>query len=111
MENRSAIPSKFRNMMLEKDEEDYLDDHVKYEGVLLKAKEERKILHTIKTKKANWVGHILRRNCLLKHDIEGKIEGARKSGRRRKLLQDKVTEKRVKIERGNTRFHSVQKSL
>jgi hypothetical protein len=23
----------------------------------------------------NWIGHILRRNCLLKHVIEGKVEG------------------------------------
>jgi hypothetical protein len=26
-------------------------------------------------RKANWISHILRRNCLLKHIIEGKIEG------------------------------------
>jgi hypothetical protein len=26
--------------------------------------------------KINWIGHRLRRNCLLKHVIEGKIEGA-----------------------------------
>jgi hypothetical protein len=26
-------------------------------------------------RKADWVGHILPRNCLLKHTIEGKIEG------------------------------------
>jgi hypothetical protein len=25
--------------------------------------------------KINWIGHILRRHCLLKHVIEGKIEG------------------------------------
>jgi len=29
----------------------------------------------VKWTKANWVGHILRRNCLLKYIIEGKIEG------------------------------------
>jgi hypothetical protein len=33
------------------------------------------ILHTIKRRKANWIGHILGRNCLLKHVIEGKLEG------------------------------------
>jgi hypothetical protein len=33
------------------------------------------ILQTIKRRKANWIGHILRRNCLLKHVIEGKREG------------------------------------
>jgi hypothetical protein len=38
-------------------------------------KEDRTILHTRKRRKANWIGHILRRNCLLKHVIEGKIEG------------------------------------
>jgi len=29
----------------------------------------------MKRKKANWIGQIMRRNCLLKHVIEGKIEG------------------------------------
>jgi hypothetical protein len=37
--------------------------------------EERNTLHTIKRRKANWISHILRRNCLLKHVIEGKIKG------------------------------------
>jgi hypothetical protein len=37
--------------------------------------EERNILQTIKTRKANWIGHILRRNCRLKHATEGKIVG------------------------------------
>jgi hypothetical protein len=35
-------------------------------------KEERNILHAIKRRKVNWIGHILRRNCLLKHAIESK---------------------------------------
>jgi hypothetical protein len=48
---------------------------VENEEVLLKDKEERNILHTIKRRKANWIGHILRRNCLLKHVIEGNIGG------------------------------------
>ena len=56
---------------------------------------ERNILHTIKRKKANWIGHILRRNCLLKHVIGGKIEvnivmGGRE--RRRKQLLDELKE-------------------
>ena len=42
--------------------------------VLHRVKEERNILHTIKRREVNWIGHILRRNCLLKHVIEGKIE-------------------------------------
>jgi hypothetical protein len=27
--------------------------------------------------KENWIGHILRKHCLLKHVIEGKIEGTK----------------------------------
>ena len=38
---------------------------VKNEEVLHTVKEERNILHTIKRRKANWIGHILHRNCLL----------------------------------------------
>jgi hypothetical protein len=49
-------------------------DRVRNE-VLHTVKEERNILYTIKRRKANWIGHILRRNCLLKHVIEGKREG------------------------------------
>jgi hypothetical protein len=37
--------------------------------------EGRDILHTKKREEANWIGHILCRNCLLKHVIEGTIEG------------------------------------
>jgi hypothetical protein len=40
-----------------------------------KIKENRNILHTIKRRKANWIGHISRGYCLLKYVIEGKIEG------------------------------------
>jgi len=44
-------------------------------------------------RKANWIGHILRRNCLLQRVIEGKIKGGievtgRQGRRRRKLLDD-----------------------
>jgi len=49
-------------------------DCVKNEEILHRVKEERSILNTIKRRKANWIGHILRRNCLLKHVTEGKIE-------------------------------------
>jgi hypothetical protein len=39
--------------------------------VLRTVKEERNISHKIKRRKANWIGNILRKNCLLKHIIEG----------------------------------------
>jgi len=32
--------------------------------VLHRVKEERNVLHTVTRKKGNWIGHILRRNCL-----------------------------------------------
>jgi hypothetical protein len=54
--------------------------------------------HTIKRRKADWIGHILSRNCLLKHVIEGKLEGriemTGRRGRRRKQLLDDLKEKR-----------------
>ena len=61
--------------------------------VLLRVKEQRNILHEIRKGKANWIGHILRRNCLLQRVIEGKIQGGievtgRRGRRRRKLLDD-----------------------
>jgi hypothetical protein len=38
-------------------------------------KRERNIPRMTKRKKVNWIGHILYRNCLLKHVIEGKKRG------------------------------------
>ena len=40
-------------------------DHVRNKDVLLRAKEQRNILHEIRKRKANWISHILRKNCLL----------------------------------------------
>ena len=50
-------------------------DHVRNEEVLLRVNEQRNIQHEIRKRKANWIGHILRRNCLLKQFIERKIKG------------------------------------
>ena len=51
-------------------------DHVRNEDVLLRVKEQRNILHEIRKRKANWTGHILRRNNLLQRVIEGKTQTA-----------------------------------
>jgi hypothetical protein len=48
-------------------------DRVRNE-VLQRVKEERNILNKTRGIKVKWTGHIWRRNCLLKHAIEGKIE-------------------------------------
>jgi len=61
--------------------------------VLLRVKEQRNILHEIIKRKANWIGHILCRNCLVQRVIGGKIKGGievtgRRGRRRGKLLDD-----------------------
>jgi hypothetical protein len=48
---------------------------VRNENVLHRVKEKRNTLHTIKRRKASWIGHILRRNRIVKHSVEGKVEG------------------------------------
>ena len=67
-------------------------DRVRNVEVFLRVNKQRNILHAIRKRKANWTGHILRRNCLLKHVIEEKIkeeiEVTRRQGRRLKKLLD-----------------------
>ena len=62
-------------------------DHVRNDEVLQRVKEERNVLQPIKRRKFNWIGKILRSNCLLKHFTEGKIGGrievTERRGRRR----------------------------
>jgi len=48
--------------------------------------EKMNVAYKITWRLANWNGHILRRNCLLKHIIEGKLQGTRRRGRRCLLL-------------------------
>jgi hypothetical protein len=71
---------------------------VRNEDVLLRVKEQRNILHEIRKRKANWIGHILRRNYLLQWVIEGKIkegiEVTERQGRRRRKLLDDLKERR-----------------
>jgi hypothetical protein len=50
-------------------------DHVRNEEALLRVKEQTNILQEISKRKANWIGHIVRRNCLLRQVTEGKIKG------------------------------------
>ena len=73
-------------------------DHVRNEEVLLRVKGQKNILHEIRKRKANWIGHILRRNCLLQRVIEDKIQGGievtGRQGRRRRKLLDNFKERR-----------------
>jgi len=52
------------------------------EEVLHRAKEEGNVLHTVKRRRADWIGHIWRRNCLLEQVIEGKMERTKRQGTR-----------------------------
>jgi len=65
--------------------------------VIHRVREEKNIVHTIKIK-ADYIGHVLRKNCLLKHvsvgRIGGRIEVTGRRGRRRKQLLDNLEEKR-----------------
>ena len=84
--------------MLEKDGEDQLDRSCEKCRSISKSrggeeyptdkKEGRK-----KERKANWIGHMMHRNCLLKHIIERKVEGriertVRQGRIRKQLLVD-----------------------
>jgi len=73
-------------------------DHVKDEEVLPGVNEQRNILHEISKRKANSIGHILRRNCLLQQVIEGNIKGqievTRGRVRRRKKVLDDLKDRR-----------------
>jgi hypothetical protein len=76
----------------------------------LRVNKQRNILHEIRKRKANWIGHFLCRNCLLQHVIEGRIKGGievkERRGRRRRKLLDKLKERR-----GYSRSHHVESSF
>jgi hypothetical protein len=63
-----------------------------------KRRAKRNVLRTANRRNANWIDHILCKNCLLKHVIERKIEGrievTGRRGRRHKQLLDGLKEKR-----------------
>jgi hypothetical protein len=66
-------------------------DRVENEEVLLKVKEERNILYTVKRRAAEWICQILCRNCLLK---DGRIYVTGRRGRKHMQLLDGLKEKR-----------------
>ena len=73
-------------------------DHVRNEAVMYRVRKERNIVHKIKGRKSDCIGHILRRNCLLKQviddNIAGRIEVTGRRGRRRKQLLDDLKQRR-----------------
>jgi hypothetical protein len=71
----AEILGQFCYVVLEKGGKISWNERVRNEEVLKRIKVDRKILHTINSRNGNWIGHILRRNCFLKHVTERKIEG------------------------------------
>jgi hypothetical protein len=73
-------------------------DHVRNEDVLLRVKEQRNILHEIHKWKANWIGHILLRNCILQRaseeNLQGRIDVIGIQGRRLRKLLDNLKERK-----------------
>jgi len=70
-------------VVLEKEGENQLERRVMEESI---------ILPKIKWRQANWIGYILRKNCLLKHVTGEKLEGKESRGKRRKELLDDLNE-------------------
>jgi len=75
-----------------------IKDTLNRSEVLHEVKEHRKLLYTLRRRKANWIGGVVLRNCFLKHVIDGKIEGrieeTGRLGRRRKQILDDLKEMR-----------------
>ncbi|WP_410967417.1 hypothetical protein, partial [Salmonella sp. SAL04191] len=65
-------------------------EKIRNEDVLQRIGESRKLIGKIRRRKANWVGHHLRRECMIKEVIEGKLEGRRAMGRKRFQLIDEL---------------------
>ena len=90
------------------------NDHVRNEKVWHRDKEGN-IPQKIREWKANWMGHILCKNCILKHVNEGKIEGMIevmvRQGRRCKQLLHDLKERIMATERGSSRLHFVENPL
>ena len=52
------------------------------------------LLNNILRRKANWIGHILRKSCLLHDAIEGQMTEMKGIGRRRTKLLDDLRNRR-----------------
>jgi len=67
-----------------------------YEEVLSLVQEQCSLMQVIKQRQANWIGHVLRHDCLLKTVLEGKIEGKRPRGKPRRKMLDLLMEQEDK---------------
>ena len=70
--------------------------HVSNEEVLFLVQEQRSLMQVIKQRQANWIGHVLRHDCLLKTVLEGKMERKRSRGKPRRKMLDLLVEQEDK---------------
>ena len=69
---------------------------VNNEEVLERIGEKRRLLNNILRKKANWIGHILKRNCFLCDVTEGPMTEVKEVGRRKSQILDCLRNRRAK---------------
>ena len=69
-------------------------EKVTNEHVLHRIGEKRTLLNNILRRKANWIGHFLRKNCLIHDAIEGQMTEVKGVGRRRTQLLDELRKRR-----------------
>jgi hypothetical protein len=78
------------------------------EQVLVRIGEKRTLINNILRRKANWIGHILRKNCLLHDVIEGQMTEEKGVGRRTQLLDDLRNRRRYwKLKMETTVYHTI----
>ena len=65
-------------------------DKIKNAVVLERVGEGRIMLELKRKRERNWLGHWLRRNCLLKDALEGMVNGKKVRGRRRCPMIDNI---------------------
>ena len=69
-------------------------EKVTNEQVFERIGEKRILLNNILRRKANWIGHILRRNCLHQDAIDEQMTEVKRVGRRRTQLLDDLKSRR-----------------
>ena len=76
---------------MEKDGACKVDRQNKKNAALLERVGEGRIMvELVRKRKRNWLGHWLRRNCLLKDSLEGMVNGKKVRGRRRYQIIDNI---------------------
>ena len=76
-------------------------EKVTNEQVFKGIREKRTLLNNIQRRNANYIGHILIRNCLLHDAIEGQVTEVKAVGRRRTQLLDYLKNRRYWELRGS----------